>query len=397
VNLTAGASFVGAPTLLCGTAGGLVSVSGVLQLGGASTAFAVFAIEDTTTTVSGLCTGVMGNITLAAGQATVGVSATVEYKNGLNNTVTGATTNYITFVRGLSADINTAATIVVVDATSGSDNFDPVTSNKGASLALLGTVQWSSAGITSAANLTNMANVSAADVITTAFVTVNGPAIAAAMAANGNSGVFLEAGLGGACTVRTYKVSASATNSVTFNNIALADIAAGMSVCLNVSGGTTLIGTGAHSATISGTPKSSVTADFTAASNALETVISNGSTANAFMVNASTSAAKTSVVRIINTGAVSAVFTATAYVEDPGVGNGLPVAKTALGTANSVLGTIEAGGALNLTSAQLESKLGFTPSAGTSKYRVVINAGTDKVELLNYTKDIATGAIVLSQ
>ncbi len=397
LNLTGGASFVANPTLGCGTAAVANAAAGTLQLGGAGTSFAVYTIASTDTTVSGTCTAAVGNITLAAGQATVGLSATVEYKNGLNNTVTGVLANYVTFTRGMTATVNSAAGSVVVDATSGSDNFDPSTSNKGASLALLGDVQWTQIG-SSAADLTNAANVSAGDVITTAFVTVSGPAIAAALAANGNSGVFLQAGLAAACTTRSYTVSASATNSVTFNNVSLTDISAGVSVCLNVSGGTTVIGVGQMTATVSGTAKSSVTADFSATTgNALETLTSNGTTLNAYMVNASTSAAKTSILRLINTGAVSATFTATAYAEDLGVADGNPVAFTTLGTANSTLGTVAAGGALNLTSAQLESKLGFTPSATGSKYRVVISAGTNSATILNYTKDTATGAIVLSQ
>jgi hypothetical protein len=396
-NLSGGASFVSTPTINCATA---LVVSGslpVMTLGGVGTAYVVFAVPDTVTTMAGTCTAELGDITLVAGQATVALSADVEYKNGLNNAVTGRAVNLITFTRGMTATVNTAAgTNVVVDATSGSDNFDPLTSNLGASLAYLGNVSYQPIG-TSANLLGDSANIAGGSVVSTAFVTITGPSIAAALAANGNSGVFLDAN-STSCTVRSRTVSASATNSVTFNGVSVANLLAGVNVCLNVSGGTTVIGTGQHTATLAVNPATSVTADVTlSGQNVLDTVISNGTVSNAYMVNASTSTAKTSVIRLINTGSAAAAFTATAYAVDTGLGDGNPVALTPLGTANSVLGTIAVGGALNLTSAQLESKLGFTPSGGTTKYRVVISAGTNAQQILNYTKDIASGAIVLSQ
>lgn len=393
LNLTQGARFAAAPTLMCGTAAAAIGSSGVLTLGGAATSYVVFAV-DSGMTVSGTCSAGVGNLTIS-GLNNVAVSATVEYKAGLSNTVTGLSNSYVTFVRGMSAAINSADGTVVVDATSGSDAFT-VASNRGVSaLATLGTVQWTMVG-TSAVIADGASNVSAGDVLTTASITINGPAIAAALAANGNSGVFLDAAAS-ACTTKSYTVSASATNSVTFNNVSLTNLSAGVNVCINVSGGTTVITTGQFTASVGGVAVTNVTADFSAASSAMETVTANGVSRNAYFINASTSAAKTSVLRIINTGAVSAAFTATAYAVDDGIGGGATVAGVTLGTANSALGTLSAGGALSLTSAQLESKLGFTPSSGTTKYRVVISAGTDAAEVLNYTKDTATGAIVLSQ
>lgn len=393
LNLTQGARFAAAPTLVCGTAAVAGALSGTLTLGGAATSFAVFALDTSVTTLSGTCSAGMGNITIS-GLNNVAVSATVEYKSGLNNAVSGLANSYITFVRGMSAAINSADGTVVIDATSGSDSFT-TTSNRGVTgLATLGTVQWTMVG-TSAVIADGASNVSAGDVLTTASVTVNGPAVAAAIAVNGNSGIFLDAAAS-ACTTKSYTVSASATNSVTFNNVSLTNLSAGVNVCINVSGNATVLTTGQFTASVGGTTVTNVTADFTAASSALETVTANGTSRNAYFINASTSPAKTSVLRIINTGAVSATFTATAYTVDA-LGDGLPVAATVLGTANSTLGTVASGGALSLTSAQLETALGFVPSATTVKYRVVISAGTDAMEVLNYTKDVATGAIVLSQ
>ncbi len=393
MNLTGGASFVANPTSVrCGTAAAANSMSAILQLGGAGTSFVVYSVE--TGVVSGTCSATMGNLTIA-GLGNVGVSATVEYKNGLDNVVTGVLSNYVTFVTGMVASVITADGNVIVDATTGSIHLT-TSSNKGTTgLATLGQVKYTQVG-TSAASAGLANNVSAGDVISTATVTVNGPAIAAALAANGTSGIFLDASTSG-CTTKSYTIGTTATNSVTFTNVSLTNISAGVWVCLNVSGGTTVIATGQMTATVGGVPQSSVTADFTTTSNALETLTSNGLTRNAYLVNASTSTAKTSIIRLINTGTVAAAFTATAYAEDTGAGDGNPVGFTPLGTANSVMGTIEAGGALNLTSAQLESKLGFTPSSNTSKYRIVFSAGATNTQILNYTQDVATGTVVLSQ
>ncbi len=398
LNLTNGARFVANPTLLCGTAAAAGGVSGSLTLGGTTTSFAVFQLESGAAVLSGTCSAGMGNMTIS-GLNTVSVSATQEYKNGLTNVVSGNSNSYITFVRGVSANINSADGNVVVDATSGSDAFT-TTSNRGVtSLATLGTVSFGATNLTAADAAgvqTSAGSVSAASVLTTASITVNGPAIAAALAANGNSGMFLDAAAS-ACTTKSYTVSASATNSVTFNNVALADLSAGVNVCINVSGGTTVITTGQFTASVGGVAVTNVTVDFSAGSDKMETVTANGTVKNAYMINASTSAAKTSVLRIINTGVVAATFTASAFAVDVGVADGVPVTGSTLGASNSVLGAIAAGGSLSLTSAQIEQKLGFTPSSGFSKYRLVISAGTDAMTVLNFTRDIATGAITLTQ
>lgn len=393
INLTNGARFVANPSSLrCATAAAANSLSGQLVLGGAGTSFVTYSIEPGV--VSGTCSATNGNLTIS-GLGNVAVSATVEYKNGAQDVVSGLSFPYVTFTRGMTATVTSADGNVIVDATSGSDNLAS-TSNKGSTtLATLGFARYTRTG-TSAASAGLANNVSAGDVITTATVTVNGPALRAALEANGVSGVFLDAAAS-ACTTRSYTVGSTATNSVTFTNVSLTDISAGVSICLNVSGATSVITTGPLTATISGTPVASVTANFSALSDGLESLTSNGAIRNAYMVNASTSPAKTSILRVVNTGGVAATFTATAYAVDVGVADGAPVGQTVLGTPNSALGTVAAGGAVSLTSAQIEQKLGFTPGATGSKYRIVISAGTDNMVVLNYTRDIATGAIVLSQ
>jgi alpha-tubulin suppressor-like RCC1 family protein len=109
--------------------------------------------------------------------------------------------------------------------------------------------------------------------------------------------------------------------------------------------------------------------------------------AQALFINASTSTNKTSVLRVINTTAVSSTLTASAF-DESGV---------LLGSANASLGAITANQTLSFTSASLESLLGFSPSAPTAKYAVYVYSGLSAFQIINYTSDIATGALTLSQ
>jgi YD repeat-containing protein len=111
------------------------------------------------------------------------------------------------------------------------------------------------------------------------------------------------------------------------------------------------------------------------------------STRQALFVNASTSPNKTSLLRVINTSGSSGTLTATAYDED----------GKQLGTTSANLGTIYANQMLTFTSAQLESLIGFTPASGTAKYSVYFSGNLSSFEIINYTRDIATGNLTLSQ
>ncbi len=116
-------------------------------------------------------------------------------------------------------------------------------------------------------------------------------------------------------------------------------------------------------------------------------VAADTSMRSALFMNASTSTNKTSVLRIINTTTSAGTLTATARSE----------AGAVLGTAGASLGTIAASQTLTFTSAQLESLLGFTPSTGTAKYSVNVSANLSDFQLINYTRDVATGDLTLSQ
>lgn len=108
---------------------------------------------------------------------------------------------------------------------------------------------------------------------------------------------------------------------------------------------------------------------------------------NALFVNASTSTNKTSVLRLMNPFDQSGSLTATAYSE----------AGTVVGSPNASLGTLSAQQALTLTSAQLESAIGYVPSSPTAKYRIVLSSSLPGLELVNFVRDNATGDLTLGQ
>ncbi len=111
------------------------------------------------------------------------------------------------------------------------------------------------------------------------------------------------------------------------------------------------------------------------------------STRNALYVNASTGVKKTSVLRVINLNDQAGTLTATAYDE----------AGAIVGNANAALGAIAAQQMLSFTSAQLEAAIGYVPSSGNAKYRIVLRATLPSFEVINFVKDIASGNLVLAQ
>ncbi len=110
-------------------------------------------------------------------------------------------------------------------------------------------------------------------------------------------------------------------------------------------------------------------------------------TRSAWFVSSSTSANKTNVLRILNTSSQSGSLSATLYDEDGNL----------FGSGSTTLGTIAAHQMLTYTSADLESAMGFTPVSSTAKYRVAFTANLPSMELINFTKDVATGNLALVQ
>ena len=403
--LTNGAKFGGTPAMNCnrltGAGGGTALTGGngfpaVVQNGGAGFSTVTFVItgdvsgNDTTFSNSATCTAIGIDLTIS-GLSDIAVSATVEFTNGLLQASANANGSYVTFVDSFSATFSAGVTGLVVDATSGSDNF-VIGSNLTSGTGVLGFLSFNRGG--SAANSSTMGtSMSLVNALDSATVTISGPAIAAFKAAS-SGGVYLTTDAGCATVVAAGHAffDSTAATSVTFSTATPAQISAGFYACGIVSAGTQVIGTGQITGQFGGVGLTGVTINFGAAGN-MQNVTQNGSTKNAYFLNASTSAAKTSVIRIVNTGGNSGTIRATAYL----VGDGGAVDGTQVGNANSTIGTLTANQSLSLTSAQLETALGFTPASGTVKYRVVFAAGLANFEVLNFTRDVASGAITLSQ
>ena len=378
-----------APGILCqaNSGGSATLVTGSIDFGGVQGGSTVtFRVTGglaggTAASMTGVCTVSATSITVS-GLTTKTVSAEVSYTNGGVIATTAQVGNYITFARALSTVVSAPTVAVVVDATSGSDNW-AAGSNLTVGTAEIGHVTYSYNGTTglNSAGLT----IDASSALNTAVLTVSGPGIAASMA-QGVTGMYLSTVSGCGATVLTGAFTNSASiTSVTFAGLTAGDVSAGVFICAVVPGNV-VITTGQLTATLTGTPSSATrTLDMTAPSNNIANLTANGTTRNAYFVNASTSTAKTSVLRIINRSGISGVLTATAYNE----------AGTLIGTANSALGTLFANQMMTKTSADIETALGFTPVSATAKYSVVISGALPSMEVLNFSKD-ANGTITLS-
>ncbi|OIR06770.1 subtilisin E precursor [mine drainage metagenome] len=110
-------------------------------------------------------------------------------------------------------------------------------------------------------------------------------------------------------------------------------------------------------------------------------------TRSAWFMSASTSSNKNSVLRIVNTSSQAGSLSATVYDENGNL----------YGRTNIFLGTIKPNQMVTYTSAALEGAVGFVPVSSTSKYRVVFSADLPSMELVNFTRDIATGNLALAQ
>lgn len=410
INLQNGAKWAGAPALECTGmtgAGGATAVSAgniPIQNGGAGFSNVTFVItgdgasaDATFAAASAFCTLTGINVTIS-GLNSVGVSATYEYTDGLVQASANAASTYISFVDSFSATYSASSGTAVVDATSGSDNW--VTgSNLTGGTAILGFVSFDRNG--TAANTATMGNdmdLGAALGTASGTITVAGPAIAAMKSAASSAGVYLSSAANCGATVVKTSFQSTGTDSVTFTGLTTANITGGLYVCGVVSGGTQAILTGQLTALPGGnTAATTISISFGSAGN-IQNVAQNGKTKNAYFVNASTSASKTSVLRLVNTGGNTGTIRATAYLIGDGVTGGVPNADgTQVGTANATIATLTANQSISLTSAQLESLLGYTPASGTAKYRVVFSAGLADFKVLNYTKDVVGGYITTSQ
>lgn len=382
INLIGGAVWGAAPTLTCG--GTAATTAGTIDLGGTVGASNVtFRVTAGSTTLTGTCTAVITSITVSGVTTTdtKTVSAVIEYTDGATQVAVPKVGNYISFSRGVNTTVAAPVTAVQVDATSGSDNW-VVGSNLTVGTACIGSVKY---GVVNSALNSALAVMDAGSAITSATLTVSGPALVASMS-RGVTGIYLAATSSCAAATTAAFTNSASSSSVTFVGLTAAELSAGVAICATVPGNV-VITTGQLTASLVGFKLASTqTVDTSATSNNIANVTANGSTRNAYFVNASTSTNKTTVLRIINKSGISGAITATAYDE----------AGAVLGTANSSLGTIVNNQMMSKTSAELETALGFTPASATAKYSVVLSGAISNFEVLNFTKDNATGNLTLS-
>jgi alpha-tubulin suppressor-like RCC1 family protein len=206
--------------------------------------------------------------------------------------------------------------------------------------------------------------------------TPGAPTIASAPAGNGQATIIFTAPtFSGASAITGYTASCSATGQTTSTKtwgsspITLPNLTAAVLYSCSVVANNSA-GAGPSSAALTVTPLPSVS-----------------SVRNALIMHASNSGNKTSVVRLINRNAQSAALAATAYDE----------AGNIVGVTGADLGTLLTGQMATFTSAQLEAAIAYAPSSPTAKNRIVFNANLPSFDLVNFSKDSASGNLSLSQ
>lgn len=406
VNLSGNAKFSAAPSLECTVISGTDSGSSnlataIIQAGGNGFNYVTFNLNSadaagitagaSASWLSGNCTvsGMTGVNIASGGLVSYSVTARTEYKDGASYTTAYLSDkSYITFTKGVDG-VASAASGLVVDATSGSDNFASAQSDLlSQTLARLGKYVVTAIG-TSAASATLGGNISGQDVFSGVTVTVSGAALVAGLAANTSAGVFLSTSA--ACTDSTgvFSSTANAGTTVTFTGLTTATLAGttGVFVCMNVSGGTTQIATGAVYVGSTGTFAANVTTNLSGMES-LITISSNGTTKNAYIVHSPSSTAKATQLWVKNTGATAGAVYVTCYNS----------AGTAVGTSNSTLiSSLAVNELAKKTSSDVFTAINYTGYTATEKFSCVLNGALAGMELVNQTQDTGTGAVTVTQ
>ena len=198
-----------------------------------------------------------------------------------------------------------------------------------------------------------------------------------AEAAAGSKGTFLASDLG--CTAQ---IAAPAAAAVTYNTgKTTATISGGTIptvnvpsyVCMSVSPtNTTAITPTAYSATASLAKTAATELADTVASTPLLATALNGSTVDVRTYVPAAVAGYSSYIRVINTGAVAAPFSAA--IIDPVTG--------VTGASSVVISSLAAGAATTLTASQIEAAVGAI--SATSRPRIRITAPTDKMSVQSF-------------
>jgi len=376
VTLSNGAVYVGTPTVLCNiTTAGPPAAAGSatlasLNLGGAGTSQAIYSLSQTSVsaqagdsgTVTTACTVNASAITVASG-AHVNINASVTYTYGTlaSSTVAGA---IITFVKGVSGFI-TGPSTHVAQVTAGFLTFTAA-----ATTATFGTFSFQGNGSARGAGVDNTAAAAAAIVVADALSSASITAAGASLAGSRTGGVFLVTG--GACAAGT-QASGGPAASVSFAGLTPAQVSAGLTVCLNVNG-TSTIPADSVTATLVGVPNTGFSLVTTLSPNVLATITRNGSSRRALNIPNAVNADQ-AFIRITNTSALAGRVIGT-LIDQTGV---------VLGTANSVLITAAAftpNVTVILDAPTLKTLFGIvTDWAGRAQ--LVINAETTSISVVN--------------
>jgi len=410
INMASSVYFItGDPTMTCSGATGTDSGSannflGVKQAGGVGFNYVTFTFTAGTAGGTGslgsFATGACTLTVNAAGLSgftigtNVNVTARTEYKDGASYTTAFLSDKpYVTFIKGVSAAVS-AASAVIVDATSGSDNFSTDSDLAVSAAADFGRYYVQGTGMSAAQLATLAGAISATDVYTAVgvTVTVSGAALAAGLAANSSAGVFLVTGAAPTCsagdTTGVFSSTANAGTTVTFTGLSNATIGgSGVILCMNISGGSAQIATGAVYIGANEGNVANVTTNL-GGMRLLTTVSTNGVTKNAYIVHSPSSSTKTTQLWMKNTGATAGPVYVTCY----------NMAGTVVGTSNSSLvSSIAVNELVKKTSSDIFTAIGYSSYAATDKFSCVVNGALAGLEMVNQTQDTTNGSIVTTQ
>lgn len=372
VSMDNGAKFNATPKVLCdavtAAAAAVREVSATWNLGGAGASTASFsmgsaalAAQYTGANISGSCHVTGLTITNVTGNVSP-ITMTVNYQYGsLSTSVETGTA--VTFAQGVSAGLIAGSN--VAEVTSSFQSFTAASS--ATNIAWLGNVKLS---LTTTGILAAGAAIAVADVVTGASITLTGPALAAAKSA---SGIYLTTGT---CVAGAVLHSiATATSPVTFTGVDVVNLAAGVEVCMTVTGAS--IPEDTITASITGNAKVGTVANsrrpnLTLASSTLSTITRNGSSATIMNLPRGDEAAAggdAGFLRIYNTSSLAGPVTATVYSQGTTAGSS---SGAVVATGCSLTSSLGGNQALVLSSSALDALLtacGATlPTTG--RYRI---------------------------
>lgn len=401
IALTGKATFGAQPTLYCGAIanGSAVAagVAGSVTVGGVATnavTFSLPAMTDPATaylSTSANATGCVVSIPsvgISGGLSDVGISGTVEYKDGVKDATLTISGPFITFKKTLSAsvstlatDAGTTATDAIIDVTTGSKMLASG-SLYSTAVAAVGSISYTQIpqATTASYNSGGSAFTSGVEYVSgsTGFsVTIAGPAVGNATTAYLTTGTE-------ACKAANlvYSVTPSAA-SVTIGGIVAGDISAGLSVCLGFPK-TTTISEGQITATLknSSETNSGTNSDLSVASNNLYKLTKNGTS---FGINFLTNPAGFGTfVRFTNPTSFDGNISVTAINDDGAVGPNtwtfvLPKGASQMYSVTSIVAKT---GVVTATTVPADGIVG-------NKFRLMINADLSslKAQALNLSKD----------